>query len=278
MTAVMQRSLLRPDFRRIGKRAFHEAVRRYGLKHGGLAFEAPVGGGGGGPGTATMVVGGGGGGSSRLWRNGVLVAVAGPGGAGSSEQGRPGGYGGGLAGGVCADLGTISLGYQNTEPCPACSGGDRVLYLEPEIEQDEGSDVTVRAWTADGKSSISYIVRDTNVLVIRTRGATHPRVEITDRLTHAAFVRLNREGWMDHEDFLSLLDLYKSSDLELVDHHRHAARSEPKALGEILAMASAAYHARALLDRAIETLQSLAAGGNEIARDFLEKNKEGLNA
>ncbi|UTC28405.1 putative lectin-like domain protein [Brevundimonas phage vB_BpoS-Gurke] len=53
-------------------------------------------GGGGGPGTYG---GGGGGGSTRVWRNGVLVAIAGGGGAGSATSARRGGFGGGLSGG-----------------------------------------------------------------------------------------------------------------------------------------------------------------------------------
>lgn len=44
MTTVLQRGLLRADYRRVDKRAFHEAVRRYESQYGGLAFEAPVGG------------------------------------------------------------------------------------------------------------------------------------------------------------------------------------------------------------------------------------------
>ncbi|USN15270.1 hypothetical protein KIKIMORA_01240 [Brevundimonas phage vB_BpoS-Kikimora] len=35
---------MKTDYRRIGKRAFHDAVRRYEMAYGGLAFEVPVGG------------------------------------------------------------------------------------------------------------------------------------------------------------------------------------------------------------------------------------------
>ena len=151
-----------------------------------------------------------------------------------------------------------------------------VLYLEPEIEQDEGHDVTVRAFTPDMKSCISFTILDTRVLVTRS-GLLKAKATVAERFTHSAFVRLDREGWMDHGDFLSLLDLHKAGDLELVDNHRHSPRSEPKALGEILTMASAAYHASALLDRAVATLQRLADTGDETARDFLDKNKEALD-
>ncbi|UTC28809.1 hypothetical protein MARCHEWKA_02970 [Brevundimonas phage vB_BpoS-Marchewka] len=34
--------MIRTDYRRIGKRAFYDAVRRYEMRHGGLAFENPV--------------------------------------------------------------------------------------------------------------------------------------------------------------------------------------------------------------------------------------------
>lgn len=33
---------MKTDYRRIGKRAFYDAVRRYEMRHGGLAFETPV--------------------------------------------------------------------------------------------------------------------------------------------------------------------------------------------------------------------------------------------
>ncbi|UTC28551.1 putative lectin-like domain protein [Brevundimonas phage vB_BpoS-Marchewka] len=54
-------------------------------------------GGGGGAGSYAM---GAGGGSTRVWRNGVLVAIAGGGGGGAGVAARPGGFGGGLSGGA----------------------------------------------------------------------------------------------------------------------------------------------------------------------------------
>lgn len=150
-----------------------------------------------------------------------------------------------------------------------------VLYLEPEIEQDEGHDVTVRAFTADMKSCISFTVRDTNVLVIRTssEGAS-PKCGVRDRLTHSAFVRLDRKGWLEPTTLLSLRDLDQHNDLKLLDHE--STPLDASVVSGLLLMAHAAYHEATMLDRALKTLQSIADTGNEVAQKFLDRNKEAI--
>ncbi|USN15269.1 hypothetical protein KIKIMORA_01230 [Brevundimonas phage vB_BpoS-Kikimora] len=82
---------------------------------------------------------------------------------------------------VCRDLGKISLGYGAVDNCPACADGSRQLYLEPELEQDEG-DVTLRAFTPDGQSCITYTIHDRYTL-------THRRGEAIERLSHQSFIQ-----------------------------------------------------------------------------------------
>lgn len=187
---------------------------------------------------------------------------------------------------VCNDQGKIKVGFGNTDLCPACSGGTRVLYLEPEIEQEAGEDVTVRAWTTDGKACISYVVRDTNALMVRTGFEPDLKVAVTQRFTHAAFVRVDREGWMTPDALLDLLALDKAGDLTLLDDHLGGVRSEPTLLTQTLKMAYAAYSEATLLDRALVALKAIASGGGEgaeqsasgaTAQAFLDKHKEALH-
>ena len=183
---------------------------------------------------------------------------------------------------ICRDLGKISTGYGGVDVCPACSGGKRALYLEPEIDQDEGSDVTVRAWTTDGKACISFIVRDTNALVIRTGFEPSPEVTVSERHTHPAFVRIDREGWVTPDALLDLLDRDKAGLLTLLDHHSGQERSEPTLLRQVLKMTYTAYNEATLLDRALDTLKVIAKSGSltgegAAAQAFLDKHKEALH-
>ncbi|UTC28807.1 hypothetical protein MARCHEWKA_02950 [Brevundimonas phage vB_BpoS-Marchewka] len=172
------------------------------------------------------------------------------------------------------------------KPCPACAGGDLVLYLEPEIEQDEGSDVTVRAFAADGSTSLGFVIRDTNALTIRTNHVGGTNVSITARDTHAAFVRTDREGWMTPDALLDLIQHDKAGLLTLLDQHLGWERSESTLLTQTLQMAYRAYHEATLLDRALSVLTAIAQGGGEGAQQsaagasaqaFLDQHKEALH-
>lgn len=82
---------------------------------------------------------------------------------------------------TCSDLGKISLGYGRSDLCPSCGEGAQRLYLEPELDQDEGA-VTLTAYTPDGQSYIAYTICDTYALV-------HRKDEDVVRFAHGSFIQ-----------------------------------------------------------------------------------------